>query len=76
MDYRALYCSSNWLQVIFTTRASGAYLEEHIRTWRKTLVQDHVPGTFHGRIAVAALQRAFLRHYLSAPDLPIVTTDM
>ena len=48
-------CYSDWVQVSFTTRYLGAYLEGTIRTRRETSELTTLLGSFQGHLAVAAL---------------------
>ena len=48
-------CYSDWVQVSFTARYLGAYLEGTIRTRRETSELTTLLGSFQGRLAVAAL---------------------
>ena len=73
---RALDFLCDWLQARFTAWSLGVYLEGPIWNRRDTPAQAHMPGTFQGRIAAAALQRAFPGNYVFAQDLPLVTADM
>ena len=64
---RALEGSGDWLQVSFTARDFGSYLEVPIQTRSETPTQAPMPVSFQGRISIASLQRAFPGHYISSP---------
>ena len=70
---RVLDCSSDWMQARFTAWESGTYLDGPIRTRQVTLMLTTLPGYFQGRLAIAALQRSFPGHYLTAVTAPPAT---
>ena len=70
---RSLKGLGDCLQASFTAREKGAYLEVPIKTWLETSTQSPMPGSFHGLIVIAALQRVFPDKCLLKPtDSPAV----
>ena len=63
------------MQESFTARESGAYTEGPIHTRWDTLALMNLLLSFQGRLAITALQRAFLSHYLTDPAAPPATID-
>ena len=67
--------TSDWFQSSFTAQDLGAYMEISIRTRWDTPELMTLPSSLRGRLTVAALQRAFPGHYLTALFAPPITPD-